>query len=72
MNPLADKPGLRKKVYTVFWMIGLALGAMSVFFAASDADDEPDWLVPTTAAYAFVGVGIGYTAAQNTPAPKGG
>lgn len=67
MNPLADKPDLRKKVYTAFWMIGLALGAMSAYFGASAADDEPDWLVPATAAYAFVGVGVGYTASQNTP-----
>lgn len=66
MNPLVDKPELRKKVYTIFWMVGLALGALSAYCGASTADDEPDWLVPATAAYAFVGVGVGYTASQNT------
>lgn len=67
MNPLVDKPALRKKVYSAFWLIGLALGAMSVFFGATEADDEPSWLVPATATYAFLGVGVGYTASQNTP-----
>lgn len=70
MNPLVDKPALRKKVYTAFWLIGLALGGLSAFFGATD-NGAPDWLSPTTAAYAFLGVGVGYTASQNTPKEDG-
>ncbi len=70
MNPLVDKPSLRKKVYTTFWLVGLALGGLAAFFGAAD-NGAPDWLGPTTAAYAFLGVGVGYTASQNTPKDEG-
>lgn len=66
MNPLEDKPSLRKKVYTGFWLVGLALGATAAGYGASD-NPAPDWLNPATAAYAFLGAGVGYTASQNTP-----
>lgn len=71
MNPLADKPSLRKKIYSAFWLVGLLLGAIQVGYA-SDEGADPDWIVPALAVYAFVGTGVGYTASQNTPAPKYG
>lgn len=71
MNPLADNPGLRKKVYQLFWAVGLVLGGLSAFFGASN-HGAPDWLNPATATYAFLGVGVGYQAAQNTPKPESG
>lgn len=70
-TPLEGQPALRKKVYTVFWLVGLALGAMAAFFGASN-DKAPDWLVPTTAAYAFVGAAVGFTAQQNVRGVTGG
>lgn len=66
MNPLADKPGLRKKVYSAFWLVGLLLGALQVGYAADDGDD-PNWILPSLAVYAFLGTGVGYTASKNTP-----
>jgi hypothetical protein len=70
MNPLNDRPDLRKKVYSVFWLVGLALGALAAGYGASD-NDAPEWLNPATAAYAFLGAGVGYTASQNTPKDEG-
>lgn len=70
-TPLEGNPTLRKKIYTGFWLIGLALGAMAAFFGSAE-NDAPDWLVPTTAAYAFLGAGVGYTAQQNVRGVNGG
>lgn len=70
MNPLADRPDLRKKVYSVFWLVGLLLGAIQVGYATDEGSD-PDWILPSLAVYAFLGTGVGYTAAQNTPANRG-
>lgn len=69
MNPLSDRPDLRKKVYSAFWLIGLLFGALQVGYAADEGSD-PDWIVPALAVYAFLGAGVGYTAQQNTN--KGG
>lgn len=65
MNPLADRPDLRKKVYVLFWFVSLALGAIGVGYGASE-HGLPDWYAPSTAVYAFVAAGVGYTAASNT------
>lgn len=64
MNPLADNPTLRKKVYNIFWLIGLVLGALQVGYGTADGAD-PSWLLPALAVYAFLGTGVGYTASQN-------
>lgn len=66
MNPLEDRPDVRAKVYTGFWVTGLALGATQVGFASADAG-QPTWLTVALAVYAFLGTGVGYTASRNTP-----
>lgn len=66
MNPLNENPHVRKVVYTVFWCVGLALGAVQVGFSAADAG-QPVWLTVALAVFAFVGAGIGYTASVHTP-----
>ena len=66
MNPLENRPAIRSHVYTIFWCLGLALGATQVGFAAADAG-QPVWLTVALAVYAFLGAGVGYTAGQNTP-----
>lgn len=72
-TPLEGNPTLRKRIYTGFWLVGLGLGAMAAYFGASaPANDEPNWLVPTTAAYAFVGAAVGFTAQQNVRGVRGG
>ena len=65
MNPLSNNPAARKIVYTLFWLVGLALGAVQVAYAAGDAG-QPDWLTVALAVYAFLGTGVGYTASANT------
>lgn len=66
MNPLQQNPRLRARVYNAFWLLGLALGGTQVGFASADAG-QPTWLTVALAVYAFLGTGVGYTAAQNTP-----
>lgn len=65
MNPLNEHPGARKVVYTVFWILGLAIGATQVGYAAADLG-QPVWLTVALAVFAFVAAGIGFTAAANT------
>ena len=59
MNPLADHPALRKAVYSVFWLVGLVLGALQVGF-------DFDWTVQALSVYAFLGAAVGYQAQANT------
>lgn len=66
MNPLADRPDLRKVVYVLFWFASLALGAVGVGYGAADAG-IPSWYAPAAAVYAFLAAGVGYQAASNTP-----
>lgn len=58
---------VRGPIYTIFAILGLGIGATQVGFAAADAG-QPVWLTVSLAVYAFVGTGIGFTAASNTPA----
>lgn len=58
---------VRGIVYSVYAFLGLALGATQVGFASANAG-QPTWLTVGLAVFAFVGTGIGYTAASNTPA----
>lgn len=69
MNPLENNPQARATVYQLFWVLGLALGATQVGFAAAELG-QPVWLTVALAVFAFLGVGVGYTAAQNTPSSK--
>lgn len=66
MNPLESRPDVRAKVYTGFWVGGLALGGTQVGFLAADVA-QPTWLTVALAVYAYLGIGVGYTASRNTP-----
>lgn len=57
---------VRGPIYAVYALLGLALGATQVGFASANAG-QPVWLTVALAVFAFVGTGIGYTAASNTP-----
>lgn len=60
-------PAARKIAYAVFAVLGVALGAVQVGFAAAESG-QPVWLTVGLAVYAFVGGAIGFTARANTPA----
>lgn len=69
-NPLTDviPAAARKYVYALFALIGLILGSVQVYIAAQADPTQPGWLNGALAVYAFVSVGIGFTAASNTDA----
>lgn len=62
---------VRGPIYAMYALLGLALGATQVGFSAANAG-QPVWLTVALAVFAFVGTGIGYTAASNTPAHPDG
>lgn len=64
---LTEYPRLRKALYTIYSVLGLALGATQVGYATADAG-TPVWLKVTIAVFAFLGAGLGFTAATNTTA----
>lgn len=66
VTPLTDilTPSARKKIYAVYALCGLLIGAVQVSFGAVNAL-TPDWLKIALALYAFVGTAIGATAASN-------
>ena len=67
-NPLAAIPAkYRVYVYMTLALIGLALGATQVGFAAVGAAN-PEWLVAALAVVPFVMSGLGFTAATHVPA----
>lgn len=55
----------RKRVYAVYAIVGVILGAVQVGFGAAEAS-TPVWLTVALAVYAFVGGAVGATAQQNT------
>lgn len=59
-------PAIRSKVYAVYAILGLILGATQVGFAAAEAG-QPVWLTVALAVYAFVGGALGFVAQANTP-----
>lgn len=59
-------PAIRSKVYAVYAVLGLILGATQVGFAAAEAG-QPVWLTVALAVYAFVGGALGFVAQANTP-----
>jgi hypothetical protein len=66
MNPALIPARIRTRLYAGFGVMGLGLGATQVGYAAAGAG-QPTWLTVALAVFAFVGTGIGYTAASNTP-----
>lgn len=71
MSGLTDVigPKLRRRLYAGYAATALALGATQVGYAAADAG-QPTALTVALAVLAFVGTGLGLTAAANTPAPS--
>lgn len=57
----------RKPLYRVYAILGLALGATQVGFAAANAG-QPVALTVALAVFAFIGTGFGFVAQRNTPA----
>ena len=64
----------RRRVYFVFALVGVVLGAVQVGFGAADAG-QPVWLTVALAVFAFLSGAVGFTARANTdkadPAPAG-
>lgn len=58
---------VRGVIYSIYAVVGLALGATQVGFSAAN-ESQPVALTVALAVFAFLGTGIGYTAASNTPA----
>lgn len=65
-NPLADilPPATRKKLYAVYALIGVVLGAIQVGYGAASAG-QPTWLGVALAVYSFLGAPLGLTAYAN-------
>jgi hypothetical protein len=61
---LKDYPKVRKVAYIVSTILGIALGAVQVGFAAASAG-QPVWLTVAFAVYAFVAAAMGVTASTN-------
>lgn len=57
----------RKPIYGVFAVVAVALGAVQVGVAATDAGN-PVWLNVALAVFPFVATAVGFTAASNTTA----
>ena len=62
-------PRVRRIAYAVYAIIGLALGAVQVGFAAAEAG-QPVWLTVALAVFAFLGAGLGFTATTHTSVPR--
>ena len=56
----------RSKIYWVFALLGMLLGATQVGFSSAELG-QPTWLTVLLAVYSFVGGAIGFTAEANTP-----
>jgi hypothetical protein len=57
----------RRRVYAAYALLGLLLGAAQVAYTSLNLD-QPEALTAALAVFAYVGVGIGATAASNTRA----
>lgn len=61
----------RKPLYGVFAVVAVALGAVQVGIAATDAGN-PVWLNVALAVFPFIATAVGFTAASNTTAQVDG
>lgn len=66
MNPSTWHPKVRRAVYVVLTVVGLAYGTALAFLGAQSIE-PPGWLVGVGAAYAYLAAASGLMAAQNTP-----
>lgn len=62
---------VRTKLYLVYALLALALGATQVGFASANAG-QPTWLTVAIAVFVFIGAGFGFTAASNPTVDSGG
>jgi len=60
-------PSLRKKVYTIYGVVGFLLGSTQVGFAAAEAG-QPVWLTVALAVFAYAGVAFGFAAQSKVDA----
>lgn len=65
-TPLTDiwSPLIRQKLYLVYSLVALAAGAVQVGFSAA-GQEQPVWLKVALSVIAFLGGGLGLTAASN-------
>jgi hypothetical protein len=60
----------REKIYWVYALVGVVLGAIHIAVVTIDANVMPDWLKVALAVYAYLGVALGATAGSNVnPTP---
>lgn len=60
----------RKKIYAIYALVGVVLGALQVAYL--NIAGQPQWLTVALAVFGFLGTALGATAASNTPAVKRG
>ena len=67
-NPLEDIFGakVRGRVYALFALMGVLIGAVQAAFTAVPGSDVPTAVTVALAVYAYVGIALGFTAASNT------
>ena len=70
-------PKTRKRIYQIFALVSLAIGAVAVAYSSIPGVDLPAWQIAAANVWAFIGTGIGYVAQSNTaplttgePAPE--
>ena len=57
-------PSIRQKIYFVYALVGVVLGAIQVAYSSLQIG-QPPWLVVALAVFAFIGGPLGLTAASN-------
>lgn len=72
MNPLNDKPQVRKALYTLQWVANGVLVLAGAYFAAtgSSLDALPQWYVVSLALAPVLWTYLGLTAQQNVDTPE--
>ncbi len=56
---------VREKLYWLYAIVGVVLGAIHIAVTTIDASVTPDWLKIALAVYAYLGVALGATAGSN-------
>ena len=62
-TPLDNYPTVRQWIYNIYWVVGVVLGSLQVWFTAKGA--SPTWLSAGMQVYAYAGTAIGFLAAAN-------
>lgn len=71
MSPSSWHPSVRRAVYIVLTVVGLAYGTGMAYLGGTGAEPPP-WLVGAGAAYAYLAAATGLIAATNTPVTRAG